>query len=325
MTFRRPTETAIWTIFAILLLVTGVTGGYTDVFVPRRPQERQEALRNGMKLGGILPFTGEVGPIATTTLIAQGQLFNFVISILTFAAVYFFMKIAERGKKIPSLREPAALSALPELVGRAVETARPIHFTQGFTGLRYTFATATNMAGFSILGRIAELTAQMGAKVYATVCAPDSYLVAAETIHNAYIRAGAFEKQPDVRFLSDNQMAYVSGCNSMMKDEKISANVMVGYFGAETLLLGEGAVAAGAIGFGGTDVYPQIPFLLVTCDYVLIGPEVFSAGAILSKDKVLQGALVGQDVPSYVCLGLLILGAILATFGSRILESILRY
>jgi hypothetical protein len=70
----------------------------------------------------------------------------------------------------------------------------------------------------------------------------------------------------------------------------------MGYFNAESLLLAETGASTGAIQVAGTDQYIQLPFFITTCDYTLIGEELYAASAYLSRDPRLLGSLRGQDV-----------------------------
>ena len=50
-----------------------------------------------------------------------------------------------------------------------------------------------------------------------------------------------------------------------------------------------------------------------TCDYTLIGEELYAASAYLSREQVQVGTLRGQDIGKAVVLGMLGIGTALAT------------
>jgi hypothetical protein len=54
---------------------------------------------------------------------------------------------------------------------------------------------------------------------------------------------------------------------------------------------------------------------VTTCDYTLIGEELYAASAYLSKEPVQVGTLRGQDIGKAVILGVLAVGIVLATVG----------
>ncbi len=50
-------------------------------------------------------------------------------------------------------------------------------------------------------------------------------------------------------------------------------------FWAESLILAETGSLSGAIQIAGTDAVTQLPFFITTCDYTLIGEELYAASA----------------------------------------------
>ena len=71
----------------------------------------------------------------------------------------------------------------------------------------------------------------------------------------------------------------------------------------------------GAIQIAGTDADLQLPFFITTCDYTLIGEELYAASAYLSREPVLVGTLRGQDLGKAFLLLSMVIGTILATIG----------
>ena len=64
----------------------------------------------------------------------------------------------------------------------------------------------------------------------------------------------------------------------------------------------------------GTVDNPQIPFFITTCDFTVIGEEVFAAGAYLSRDPVQRGSLRGQDIAKMLLLLFVVIGILTTTF-----------
>jgi hypothetical protein len=247
-------------------------------------------------------------------LVAEGKINALAILVLTWALVLYFQYRGKQGKKMPELRIPAAVKVIPQLVGRAIEMDRPIHFTSGTTGLNYTFTTATNAAGWSLLGYVAKTCAELGGKIFATCARPDVYLMESEAIRAGNVLAGKPDYPIDVRYISPDAFAYQAAVIDMLKEEEVAVNIMVGFFYTEHLTIGHGAREAGAIGLGGTtnmDIFGLIP----TNDYYLLGPENYAAGALLSGDEEMKNAFIGQDATIYVLLGILIIGVLAATAG----------
>ena len=127
-----------------------------------------------------------------------------------------------------------------------------------------------------------------------------------------------------VRFLSSSQMGYVSGAIGLFDREKIAANILIGPFFQEALQLVEGAARSGALQVGGTARIMNLAFMVASCDYVLLGEEIYAAGGYVSKDPLVLGSLVAQDLFKYLAILLIVLGAVLVSLGSPILRVLLR-
>ncbi|MBK7092111.1 MAG: hypothetical protein IPH59_10415 [bacterium] len=84
----------------------------------------------------------------------------------------------------------------------------------------------------------------------------------------------------------------------------------MGAFFSESLILAETGNAAGAIQIAGTGQPSQLPFFVASCDYTLIGEELFAASAYLAREPKLLGSLKGQDFAKGLFLVAIILGII---------------
>ncbi len=110
------------------------------------------------------------------------------------------------------------------------------------------------------------------------------------------------------------QFAYVAGVNGIMIRERMATNFFLGYFAAEALLMTETGNTVGAVQIAGTDAVTQIPFFITTCDYTLIGEELYAASAYLNREPMLLGTLKAQDYFKFFILSIVIVGAILSSF-----------
>jgi hypothetical protein len=117
-------------------------------------------------------------------------------------------------------------------------------------------------------------------------------------------------------FISDEQFAYTAGVNGIMLRERPAANLMLGRFFAESLILSETGFEAKAIQVAGTAEVTQLPFFIAACDYVLIGEELFAASAYLSRDPKLLSNLKATDWYKILCIAAILLGSLLVTLDS---------
>jgi hypothetical protein len=133
--------------------------------------------------------------------------------------------------------------------------------------------------------------------------------VAQEIVRSAYMDAGRPDvyREQDIYFLTQDQFSYTAAVCGIMVRDKPAANFLMGYYYAESLLLAETGQSTGAIQIAGTDSQAQLPFFITTCDYTLIGEELYAASAYLSREPLLLGSLKGQDLVKLVMM-LLIVG-----------------
>lgn len=223
------------------------------------------------------------------------------------------------------IRKVTALDAFDEAIGRATELGRPIHYTVG-RGLFDAEHGAQTFAGFSLLKHTAQLAVKYGARLIVTNQSAQAYPVTEEIVRQAYIAAGNPDgfNPNDVRYLSEEQGAYVSGVIGVMERDKIAANVMIGYFYAESMMLAETGSKVGAIQIAGTANTHQTPFFVAACDYTLIGEEVYAASAYIEKQPIQLGCLVAQDYFKYLAGALMLGGTLMSTLGVRFLSDLMK-
>ncbi len=259
----------------------------------------------------------------STSLLAQGDpaqdqgwfrvdRTNAVILIILFSsAILWYTRRARRGEKL-FIRKMAGLDAVEEAVGRATEMGRPVLFIPGINEID----VMDTIAGLSILGRVSKITARYETPLYVPVRYPMVMAAAQEVVQQSYIAEGRGESynKDTVCYVAGEQMAFTATVNGYMMRERPAANIFMGAFYAESLLLAETGNAAGSIQIAGTAQPEQLPFFIAACDYTLMGEELFAAGAYLSHEPLMLGGLKGQDLMKVLILIAVLVGAILVTF-----------
>ncbi len=124
-------------------------------------------------------------------------------------------------------------------------------------------------------------------------------------------------------YVSGSQFAWASGVIGWFARNRPAANIMVGAFWAESMMLAESAGRVGALQIGGTARLYQLPFFAAVCDYVIIGEELFAASAYITRDPVLITSIATQDVFRLVGWVLVIIGALLSTAGLEVIYNFL--
>ncbi len=208
------------------------------------------------------------------------------------------------------IRRIQGIAAIDEAVGRAVELGRPISFTTGMASVGPLL-----YAALGILHHISRRVARFGTKLFVPCIDPEVYVLTEASVQNAYRKEGRLNQYDSnsVRFLADEQFAYVSGYMGLVHRENVGSAFLFGSFAAESLILAEAGERIGAMQIAGTTSNEQIPFFVTTCDYTLLGEELFAAGAYFSDDPVQRGSLRGQDLCKLFIVAIIVCGALAAT------------
>ncbi|MFO0707463.1 MAG: DUF6754 domain-containing protein [Nitrospira sp.] len=236
---------------------------------------------------------------------------NLVIALLFGGVV--FVSIAQAKKREIFLRRIPGLDAVDEAIGRATELGKPILYLTG----AHDMHDPSTIAAAVILGRVAKKAAAYETELLVPHREPITMAVCQEITKQAYLEAGKPDLYKDDSnfFITSDQFSYTAAVDGIMLRRKPAANFFMGSYFAEALLLTETGASTGAIQIAGTDSDHQLPFFVTTCDYTLIGEELYAASAYLSREPVQVGTLRGQDIGKAVVLAVILAGVGLATVG----------
>ena len=252
-------------------------------------------------------------------MLYQGRILGFLMSFVFFGAIlYGVYRMRNR-----QIRPIAGLTAMEEAVGRAVEVGKPVHECPGGGGLSGEYAQQST-AAIAILGHVARLCASRGARLMVSCHVVQLLPPVTEMVRQSYMREDAqAQYSDDIVTYAVGQQALMAYTMGMFEREKIAANIMVGPYFWEAIVLAEAGGAVGAMQVGGTARQSQLPAFVAACDYLLIGDELYAAAAMISEDKGQIGSIGGQDVVRAVISALLIAGLIAALMGSKLIFSLI--
>ena len=256
--------------------------------------------------------------ITSIAVASKQQWFNFglvnmlIASVFLISAILYFISSAKSGKKL-YIRKIAGLEAVDEAVGRATEMGKKIFFIPGTQDMD----NVQTIAGLTILGRVAKLTAEYEARIDVPVSRSLVMVTGREVVKEAYLNAGRPDSYSDdmVYYLTDDQFGYAAGIDGMIVRQQPATIFYQGAFYAESLILAETGNSIGAIQIAGTAMPAQLPFFVAACDYTLIGEELFAASAYLSHEPKLLGSLKGQDWGKAAIILALLLGFLIQVSG----------
>jgi Domain of unknown function (DUF6754) len=285
--------------FTVLGDAPAAVGQYTDVANPGNKDTKPHAVDDGVtytyqariKENPAL-VSGPVTAVAAPSWFHHGRFVALFFTIAYVLMVVFFIRYARTGKDL-YVRPISGIDAVEEAVGRATEMGKPVLYVPGIGEIQ----EVATLAALTILSPIAEKVAEYDTPIIIPNRDPIVYTVAQEVVREAYTKAGRPDayREDNIYFLSGRQFAYAAAVSGMMMRDKPATNFFFGMFYAESLILTETGAAIGSIQIAGTDQVAQLPFFIATCDYTLIGEELYAASAYLSGDPILVGSLKALD------------------------------
>lgn len=235
-----------------------------------------------------------------------------ILLIIVGGVLWWEFRKIKRGFVHPIRRIPG-VDAVEGAIGRCAEQGRPVVFTTALTGVGPVLYACLGMLHF-----VAKRTARYKLPLIVPQNQPDVMAVVEDVTRLAYAdagRAGSFTPE-NIRYLSDEQFAFASGYQGLVGREKPGATFLFGMFAAEALVLAEAGLQVGARQVAASVSPEQVPFFICTCDYTLIGEELFGASAYVSREPVQVATLAAQDRLKLLFLALIIVGVVIATFNS---------
>jgi len=246
---------------------------------------------------------------------------SFVASILFVIIILGSIQAARSGKEIFIRRIPG-LNAIDEAIGRATEVGKKVMYIPGIQSMD----EIQTVASVAILGNVARSTARYGTDLDVPNKDPLTFASAREVVRSAYLAEGRPDlfREEMVNYVTYDQFAFTAAVSARMTREKPAAIFLIGYFFAESLILAETGQSTGAIQIAGQADPTQLPFFVATCDYTLIGEELYAASAYLTREPVLLGSIRGQDIAKGILILIAIIGVVLVSIHVLDLSPLLR-
>ncbi len=243
--------------------------------------------------------------IETTTII--------VVAIVGSILLYWLGARIRSGRSV-SFRPIRGYAALRTQSARAVEGGRNAHISLG----------STSLVSEASPGSIAALTAMdflttdgVASDVPPLITTGDGTLMIAaqDSLRGAFAKSGRKrEYDPALgRFIiasTDFSAAYAVGVTEVVNSEKLGSNLLLGRYGPELAIIAEAGERRKLQQVVGTDDPTAMALALAATDNVLLGEELYVAGAYLKGDPVQVASLQLQDVLRGVAIAAILLAAI---------------
>ena len=235
-----------------------------------------------------------------------------LLLIVFIAPVLYFIKKAREDSNLYIRRIPG-VDAVDEAIGRSAELGKPIFFSTGLTNV-----SPVLYACLGVLAHVSYRAARFRSRLVVPQYNPEVMAIVEDVVRDSYRdarRVSAFDPQT-IMFLSQSQFAYASGYQGLAHREKAASAFLFGFFAAESLILAETGQQVGAMQVAASYQPVQVPFFICTCDYTLIGEELFAASAYLSREPIQLGSLVAQDLAKLIFMLMIVIACVIATLNN---------
>jgi hypothetical protein len=242
----------------------------------------------------------------------MGELVLIILSIFGLLGLTLLRR-RSRGR----FRTIPALERLQRLIGLSMEDGTRLHLSIGRGGL-LTGRGGVSLAGLSTLRALTERTAVGDKPPVATTGDPVLALLAQDTLQAGYQAAAAEDLYVPTsgRLTGPTPFSYAVGAMPVVREESVSANLLLGGFGAEAALISDAALRSGVPTIGATDEPAAQAILFAGAQEPLIGEELFAAAAYLGTDPAQAASLTLQDILRWLLVLFLLGGTALKLLGS---------
>ena len=220
-----------------------------------------------------------------------------------------------RRKSHPVFRDIPAFTRLRQAVGLVVEDGSRLHVSLG-RGSLTTPQSASALAGLALLRRLADLTSAGDQPPIATSGDAPLAILSQDTLQAASKFSDRTASDPaGGRLTGLTPFSYAAGAIPAIRDEKVSANVLMGNFGVEVALLTDAVERENTFVVAGSDNLTAQAVIYASAQEPLVGEEIFAAGAYVDSGSLHSASLTVQDILRWLVIAAILVGALLTLAG----------
>jgi hypothetical protein len=235
-----------------------------------------------------------------------------LLAVIAAVGTFVHHRRAANGR-LPAFRPLRGVASLLRRGEDLVETGRPIHLATGSNERGALGASAETIASLHIAQRIAEYAARQGGTVAISSGDAVAHAAARGTAHRAYKQSNFMtEYRGHEPQLLAHQVptAYAVGVAQQTASEQSDADVIVGNYGSEALLIAAEGVGRGAPQLAGATSPSALSALTLSADATLVGEELFVAEAYLVHDRAPKARLLTHDMLRWIVILLIVAGMV---------------
>lgn len=235
-----------------------------------------------------------------------------VVVVLALPVFNLLFSLTGRRGRPPQLRALSGFDVLRGQLGRGVETGHPAHVSIGAGGI-VGEDTLVTLAGAAIVDSLSQEAADTGAAPIVTTADGAALVLAQDMLRRPYARRGDMSGYDpiDVQALGLQPFQYAAGAMEFLAHSQPVSNVMIGSFGPEAGLIAEAGAKQELTQVAGSTDARALAVLQPFADHLLVGEEVFAAGAYLDRRPGQLARLRAQDWARVVLIIVIVVAAIL--------------
>jgi hypothetical protein len=248
-------------------------------------------------------------------IIDMGMIELGILGVCAFLLLIFTIA-RRRRKKASYKRIIPAFEELKRAIGLSVEDGTRLHVSIGRANLLET-GVASAMVGLGVIRSLVERTAVSDKPPVVTAGDPALAMLAQDTLQAGYQDAGAEALyHPSTGRLSGmGQFGYAAGAMPIIRDESVSASLLIGHSGVETALLIDAAERENAFNVFASENISAQAIAYAAAQHSVLGDDVFAAGAYLGAGASHEASLSLHDLLRWLLVLGLLAGAALKFIG----------
>ena len=212
--------------------------------------------------------------------------------------LYWLSARIKSGRRV-GLRQLEGYEAIRNQSAKSVETGRGVHFSVGRGSLVGT-ANPTSIAALSALDYLSGEACASDVPPQTTAGDGTLLVAAQDSLRGAYKNAGrSTDYSPlNAQYLAaENQaMTFAAGVSDVVNRGELGSSLLIGRIGVEVAIMTEAAERGNMEQVIGSDDPTALALAITATDKVLMGEEMFAAGAYLHGEPAQIASLQLQDI-----------------------------
>ncbi len=234
--------------------------------------------------------------------------------IAVLALLLFLLTRRIRAGATVLLRPLQGYTGLRSQIGKAIESGSQMHVTLGKASL-ISDASPTSLAAVTVLSYLSKDTCNNATPPLATVGEGTLLPAAQASIYGAYQEAGntdQFDTTAAQFVASENDpIAYAGGVGSLIHQEKVTSNIVMGRLGGELAIITEAASRKGLEQVIGSDDPSALAIATAVTQNPLIGEELLVSGAYLEGAPTQLASIQLQDILRWIIALIILITALM--------------